>query len=806
MLSWQPMPAGGQDDTLADEPEDRPAEVGRDGALIAGRYRIMRWLGAGGMGRVYEALDTELDERVAIKVLRGGLSDEAIERFRREVKLTRRIQHRNVARMFDIGEHASDKFLTMELIDGAALTRELGGEMAWPRLQALAIQLCAGLAAAHDAGVIHRDLKPDNVMIERATDRVVIMDFGIARSGDEVGVTHFGALIGTPRYMAPEQLAGDAVDHRGDLFALGVMLYELATGTRPWSGDNPVAIAVAQATQPPRPVTAPHVPAALAAAIERCLQIDPALRPPSAAILGAAIASGSALPAPAGPRWAAIARPGRAAAKAAVHATLSGVGAPASTPAPAAPVAALPAAWTTVAVLPVACAAGDEDLADGLLDELVDTLSSTPTLRVRPAGVVRSRGELDPRELGRALEVDHVVVASLRRTRSGLRIAARLIGVAGGFQIWAHREDCSEAEILASAERLGRGVATALSARAASVERLTDPRAVDLYLRARAELRRFWGVHAQNAADLLEQAADLAPSSPPILGALAFASVQAWIMRGEPELLERAYRAVERGLEGGHGEAFLAAGTLRLNQGDLEAAAAAFATALVRAPMSAQAHETAGRILIEIGAVADGRHHLEIALALDPGRAALIGAELGRLDALHGDWAAADARCQQLLADPDPAVSELAATLAYRLASWRGDRETTTAAAGRFASRSQQASRLFALFQQAAVSGAIDAAEWNALEHMFARRDRPHRMHVLGLQLMAEQSLLLGHPDRALRALGKATDAGLIDITWLRCCPLFHPVTGDLRWRALCDEVARCAAAMLAAFRAAAGG
>src|ERR1700733_5322858 len=156
----------GDDDTIANH---LPAAAGGAAAgvtRVAGRYRIVRWLGSGGMGRVYEALDTELGERVALKMLRGGLSDEAVERFRREVKLTRRIQHKNIARMYDIGEHGHDRFLTMELIDGAALSQATA-PIGWPRLGPIARQLCAGLAAAHAAGVIHRDLKPDNVLIER---------------------------------------------------------------------------------------------------------------------------------------------------------------------------------------------------------------------------------------------------------------------------------------------------------------------------------------------------------------------------------------------------------------------------------------------------------------------------------------------------------------------------------------------------------------------------------------------------------------------------------------------------------------
>src|SRR5512139_4186806 len=135
------MPVGGDDDTLASSlpiGADLPTGLGTDGELVGGRYRIVRWLGGGGMGRVYEALDTELDERVALKVLKAGLSDEALERFRREVKLTRRIQHRNVARMFDIGEHKGEKFLTMELVDGEPLTREITATpMPWPQLESI---------------------------------------------------------------------------------------------------------------------------------------------------------------------------------------------------------------------------------------------------------------------------------------------------------------------------------------------------------------------------------------------------------------------------------------------------------------------------------------------------------------------------------------------------------------------------------------------------------------------------------------------------------------------------------------------
>jgi eukaryotic-like serine/threonine-protein kinase len=244
---------------------------------------------------------------------------------------------------------------------------------------------------------------------------------------------------------------------------------------------------------------------------------------------------------------------------------------------------------------------------------------------------------------------------------------------------------------------------------------------------------------------------------------------------------------------------------LKLNQGDLEGAAAALGLALVRAPMSAPAHETAGKILIEIDAVSDGRRHFETALGLDPGRVNVISAELARIDALQGRWAEADARRCQLVADPDPAVVLLGSVLEARLAGWRGDRAAMVSAGARFATRVEHAGQMLAFVERTMTTGRLDLDEWSQLEQQFTRPDRSRRLQVMGLQLMSEMAILLGHDDLAIRALGRAADMGLIDVTWLDGCPLFSQVTGDLRWQAIHAQIAQRAARMLAAFRTAAG-
>ena len=777
------MSEGATDDTLAGVVTVAGSALPDGTELVAGRYRIMRWLGGGGMGRVYEAVDIELDERVALKVLRPGMSEDAIERFRREVKLTRRIQHRNVARMFDIGEHDGEKFLTMELVVGEAL-KPGGMAMPWPQLRAIAEQICAGLAAAHATGVVHRDLKPDNILLEHGTGRAVITDFGIARTTEEVGVTQIGAVIGTPRYMSPEQLAGREVDARSDLFSLGVMLFELATGERPWPGDNAISVAVAQATSEPRTMDTltTDIPPTFGEIVAACLQLEPELRPASALDVGAAISSGTS---------GLVARPPLQPIKPAR---------PLRAGAPPFQVASAP---TSLAVLPTQCAPADAYLAEGMREDLTDTLSTTPGIRVRPAGHVEMTATSDPRALGRDLGVDHVVISTLRRTPNGLRIAARLINTSDGFQIWASKTECAEAEILAQAEQLAGGIAKALSTRAAEATRPTDPRAVEHYLRARAEMRHFWGAHVTRAADQLEMAVEYAPTSPPILGAYAFAAVQAWVMSSFPESAARARKALDRALPLGHGEAYLAAASYWTNQGDPERGAHNLGIALVRAPMSAHAQELAGRIVVEVEGLVPARHYFETAMGLDPGRSTIISSDLARLEGLSGEWGSADARIAALIADPDPAMVQLGNVLRARLAAWRGRGPEMMAAAGQFAPKmGEGASRISEFMNQVARTGTVDPDAWKRFLWQFNGSDQPVRQQLMGLQLLIEGALMYQRYEVALDTLAVATQRGLMDRVWLDHCPLFLQIAKHPRYLELRAQVAERAARVLAAFRA----
>lgn len=211
------------------------------GSLLGPRYKIIRLLGAGGMGRVYLAHDLELDTDVAIKIIRPelGQSEKTLERLRNELLLARKVSHRNIVRIHDIGEVEGMKYLSMSYTEGPSLREVLKKDKAlpWERVLEVAKQICEGVAAAHEEGIIHRDLKPANILLDD-TDRVYITDFGIARSLSSPELTQTGAILGTPAYFSPEQARGEKADIRTDIYAIGLILYEMLTGELPFLTGN----------------------------------------------------------------------------------------------------------------------------------------------------------------------------------------------------------------------------------------------------------------------------------------------------------------------------------------------------------------------------------------------------------------------------------------------------------------------------------------------------------------------------------------------------------------------------------------
>ncbi len=306
----------------------RPAQGGladlRPGAVLGDRYEIIRCLGQGGMGAVYQARDREVDRFVALKEIRPELADnqDMLQRFRQELVLARQVTHPNVVRIFDLGIIHGLRFISMEFIEGTQLSTvfEEKGKLAPKEAAEIMLQVCRGLAAAHAVGVVHRDLKPPNIMID-SDGRAVVMDFGIARAGESAagvalapgetptgpnqGLTQYGALLGTPVYMSPEQTKGASVDARSDLFAIGIILYELLTGSPPFLGKTlkeTLRKRCEETAVPPMAIN-PTIPKALNEIILKCLATAPENRYQSTGDLVHALEVFLGVAKPAVPLW-----------------------------------------------------------------------------------------------------------------------------------------------------------------------------------------------------------------------------------------------------------------------------------------------------------------------------------------------------------------------------------------------------------------------------------------------------------------------------------------------------------------------
>ena len=469
-----------------------------------GHYRVSAQLGAGGMGEVYQAHDNRLGRDVALKVLPASVSADPsrLERFQREARALAALDHPNIVTIYSVEEVEGVHFLTMELVRGSDLdSARRQGQWPLSRLVEIARQLASALEAAHERGVIHRDLKPANIML---TDdgRVKVLDFGLAKQidtrtdADETALqTESGIVMGTAPYMSPEQVQGQALDQRSDIFSLGIVLHELATGQRPFRGPNPAALSSAILRDDPPPITSVdgRLPDALADVVLRCLRKEPRDRFQTAGEAGVALAM----------------LEGRSA---------SGTSAARPT-------------VKTVLVLPFVNRSPDpenEYFADGLTEEVIADLSGLSALRVisRNSTMTLKGTTKDSRTLAKELSVTHLVTGSVRRSGQALRVTAELVDALTDSPVWSDKYSGTVEDVFGIQEEISRKIVDALrltltaSEERKRVARPTEnPFVWECYQRARQEMYRWTPESFERAHRLVDDALAIVGEDPLLFAA-----------------------------------------------------------------------------------------------------------------------------------------------------------------------------------------------------------------------------------------------------------------------------------------------
>jgi serine/threonine-protein kinase len=428
-------------------------------------YTIIQDLGGGGMGVVYKAEDTRLKPTVALKFLPPDLTrdPDAKQRFVLEAQAVSALQHPNICTIHDIDEtEEGQTFIVLAYYDGESLKEKIQrGPLELPQGLSIGIDVCKGLAAAHDAGVIHRDIKPANVMTTE-TGEVIIIDFGLARLSGQAQLTKRGTTLGTLAYMSPEQMQGLPHDHRTDIWALGAVLYEMVTGERPFKGTYEQAVLYSILNQDPEPMT--HVrsglPVELDLLVQKAMQKDPENRYRTLHDMLIDLQS--------------------------VQATLDVQHAGPGEKPP-----------RSIAVLPFVNMSADpenEFFSDGLAEELINSLTTIRGMRVvaRTSAFSFKGKEIDIRDIGRKLNVDTVLEGSVRKSGDRLRITAQLVSVTDGYHIWSERYDRDITDISAIQDEISLAIVDKLKIQLLGKEKATivrrstqNPEAYSLYLRGR---------------------------------------------------------------------------------------------------------------------------------------------------------------------------------------------------------------------------------------------------------------------------------------------------------------------------------
>jgi serine/threonine protein kinase/Tfp pilus assembly protein PilF len=482
------------------------------GTLLSDRYRIEAKLGEGGMGEVYLAADTQLGRKVALKVLPGELTrdEERVRRFEREALTAGGLNHPNIVTIYEVGQAEGTHFIATELVEGTTVRTLINqGPIELSKLLDIGVQTAEALAAAHRAGVVHRDIKPENIMV-RPDGYVKLLDFGLAKLLETTterrptALTVPGMVVGTMQYMSPEQTLGDSVDHRTDIFSLGCVLYETATGRHPFRGETFVEVLHKITNTPadrPRAIN-PTIPAELERIIDKSLAKDPGDRYQHADDLATDL-------------------------RRLKRSTETGVA-----------LGAVPSrkrrtALQSLAVLPFANAGDDPDaeyLGDGITEYVINTLSSLPKLRVMARSTVfRFKGQTDePRRIGRELGVAAVLIGRVAHRGDALTIGVELVDVAGGWQLWGQQYNRTFTDIFAVQEEIAREISDRLAFRLTSTQKARLARrytksaeVYQTYLKALFHMNKRTTEGRRKAIEILEEAIALEPDFAPAYAGLA---------------------------------------------------------------------------------------------------------------------------------------------------------------------------------------------------------------------------------------------------------------------------------------------
>lgn len=579
-----------------------------------GSYEIVGALGAGGMGDVYRATDSRLGRDVAIKILPAAVAGDPdrLSRFEREARTVARLNHPNIVVLYSVEHDNGVPFITMELVDGQDLSHDVKpGGLPLTRVLELAIPLADAVAAAHEHGVVHRDLKPANVMVTR-DGRVKVLDFGLAKpleapavldtasgGATTVQISSAGQILGTVPYMAPEQIRGEAVDARTDLFALGILLYELIAGRRPFAGATPADVisSILRDAPPPLQTLRVDVPAEIAHVISRCLEKDPERRVQTAKDV-------------------------RNELDRARHALESGaIRARQEVP--------------SVAILPFVNRGHDEDdeyFADGITEDVIAQLCKVRTLMVIGRTSVMSlkhSGE-GPQAIAARLNVGHLLEGSVRRIGNRVRIAAQLIDAGSGRHLWAETYDRQLTDIFAIQSDVALHIAAALRAELSPTTRermqrepTLDMQAYECYLRGRHCFVRFTAQEIRRSIEHFDAAIARDPEfTLAYVGlALAFTELAGIGELGDQVARPRALAAASSAITFGPdvGEAHSARAFVKLAfEFDWTSAENGYKRALELNPNSADTHDLYGRLCTALERYDEAIALLQRAHELDP--------------------------------------------------------------------------------------------------------------------------------------------------------------------------------------------